>query len=93
MRVACAVAAAAAMLGTATAEEGGRAKIVAAERAAAARAAFSDDDVHRRCADFASWEEAQAHYDSEAPTDPDGLDPDSDGVACESLRLRVRPEL
>ena len=36
------------------------------------------------CADFATQEEAQAEYDSD-PTDPSGLDADSDGIACEEL--------
>lgn len=42
----------------------------------------------RDCADFATWEEAQAFYEqSGGPTaDPHSLDPDEDGVACESLR-------
>ncbi len=36
------------------------------------------------CADFATQEEAQAEYDSD-PSDPSGLDADSDGIACEEL--------
>jgi hypothetical protein len=36
------------------------------------------------CADFASQEEAQAVYDQDT-SDPNGLDADSDGVACEEL--------
>jgi hypothetical protein len=36
------------------------------------------------CADFATQEEAQAELDSD-PSDPNGLDADSDGVACEDL--------
>ncbi len=36
------------------------------------------------CIDFATQPEAQAVYD-EDPTDPNGLDADSDGVACETL--------
>ncbi|MFK5634946.1 MULTISPECIES: excalibur calcium-binding domain-containing protein [unclassified Ornithinimicrobium] len=35
------------------------------------------------CADFASQAAAQAHYMAN-PTDPDGLDADDDGVACEN---------
>lgn len=35
------------------------------------------------CADFASQAEAQAVFDAD-PTDPNGLDADGDGVACES---------
>lgn len=34
------------------------------------------------CSDFATQEEAQEHL---APGDPDGLDADSDGIACETL--------
>lgn len=34
------------------------------------------------CADFATQQEAQAEYDAD-PSDPNGLDADSDGVACE----------
>ena len=34
------------------------------------------------CADFATQQEAQAEYDSD-PSDPNGLDADDDGVACE----------
>lgn len=36
------------------------------------------------CADFATQEEAQAVFD-EDPSDPNGLDADSDGIACETL--------
>ncbi len=36
------------------------------------------------CADFATQEEAQAEYDLD-PSDPSGLDGDSDGIACEEL--------
>lgn len=36
------------------------------------------------CADFATQEEAHAEYDSD-PSDPSGLDADSDGIACEEL--------
>lgn len=34
------------------------------------------------CADFASQAEAQATFDAD-PTDPNGLDADGDGIACE----------
>ncbi len=34
------------------------------------------------CADFASQAEAQATFDAD-PTDPNGLDADNDGIACE----------
>ncbi len=36
------------------------------------------------CADFASQAEAQAVLDAD-PTDPNGLDADNDGIACETL--------
>jgi micrococcal nuclease len=36
------------------------------------------------CKDFSSQEEAQAYFESR-PGDPDGLDADGDGIACESL--------
>ena len=36
------------------------------------------------CADFATQEEAQAEYNLD-PSDPSGLDGDSDGIACEEL--------
>lgn len=34
------------------------------------------------CADFATQEEAQAEFDAD-PSDPNGLDADNDGIACE----------
>ncbi|MDP9478033.1 MAG: excalibur calcium-binding domain-containing protein [Actinomycetota bacterium] len=34
--------------------------------------------------DFATQEEAQAVYDQD-PSDPNGLDDDNDGIACETL--------
>ena len=36
------------------------------------------------CADFATQAEAQAEFDAE-PSDPNGLDADDDGIACEEL--------
>lgn len=36
------------------------------------------------CGDFATQEEAQAVLDAD-PSDPNGLDPDFDGVACQSI--------
>src|SRR5215212_5079155 len=36
------------------------------------------------CADFATREEAQAELDSD-PSDPNGLDADDDGIACEEF--------
>ena len=44
--------------------------------------AFAQDDLD--CADFATQEEAQAAVDAD-PSDPNGLDADSDGFACEEL--------
>lgn len=37
------------------------------------------------CKDFGSQEEAQAYFESRGSGDPDGLDRDNDGIACESL--------
>ena len=39
----------------------------------------------RDCADFDTQEEAQAYYESRGPGDPDRLDADDDGQACDSL--------
>jgi hypothetical protein len=39
----------------------------------------------RDCTDFASQEDAQKVYDDD-PSDPHRLDPDRDGVACETSR-------
>ena len=36
------------------------------------------------CADFDTQQEAQGEFDSD-PSDPSGLDADSDGIACEEL--------
>ena len=51
-------------------------------------AAASSSGGDRDCADFATWEEAQAFYEESGgpASDPHWLDPDEDGVACESLR-------
>lgn len=46
----------------------------------AVRAAQAQGDLD--CADFATQQEAQAEYDAD-PSDPNGLDADSDGSACE----------
>ena len=35
------------------------------------------------CSDFATQQEAQAEYDRD-PSDPNGLDRDDDGIACET---------
>lgn len=44
--------------------------------------AFAQDNLN--CDDFATQEEAQAEYDSD-PSDPNNLDADDDGIACEDL--------
>lgn len=44
--------------------------------------AAASDDLN--CSDFDTQEEAQDVFDDD-PTDPNGLDGDNDGVACESL--------
>lgn len=44
--------------------------------------AFAQDDLN--CADFATQEEAQAVFDAD-PSDPNQLDDDDDGIACEVL--------
>jgi hypothetical protein len=41
----------------------------------------------KNCSDFTYQEDAQAVYDA-VPGDPNGLDADNDGVACESLPKR-----
>lgn len=43
--------------------------------------ASAQDD--QNCADFASQADAQAHYRANT-SDPDGLDRDNDGIACEN---------
>ncbi len=42
------------------------------------------------CADFASQAEAQATFDAD-PSDPNGLDADGDGIACEEDGTGVTP--
>ena len=37
------------------------------------------------CADFDTHAEAQTYFEAVGPGDPNGLDRDGDGVACESL--------
>ena len=51
-------------------------------------AAAEAPDGDRDCGDFASWAEAQAFYEESGgpASDPHSLDPDRDGIACESLR-------
>ena len=38
------------------------------------------------CSDFDSWEEAQAACEANLPGDPNKIDIDQDGIACEALR-------
>ena len=48
----------------------------------------SGADGSYNCTDFDTQTDAQAYFDShngDTTTDPDGLDHDHDGVACESL--------
>lgn len=52
-------------------------------RSAPAYGGYSSGDLD--CSDFGSWEEAQEAYEDD-PSDPNGLDADGDGVACEALR-------
>jgi len=37
------------------------------------------------CADFATWDEANAVYQANLPGDPNDLDRDNDGIPCEGL--------
>lgn len=46
---------------------------------------YVPDGVDLDCSDFSSWEEAQAEYEADT-ADPNGLDGDYDGIACESLQ-------
>jgi Excalibur calcium-binding domain len=39
----------------------------------------------RDCSDFSSQAEAQAAFEADGPGDPENLDADGDGVACENL--------
>lgn len=41
----------------------------------------------RNCGDFLNWEDAQRNFQLDGPFDPNDLDRDNDGVACEVLRL------
>jgi len=50
--------------------------------------AFAQADLD--CGDFTYQEEAQAVYKRD-PSDPNGLDADNDGIACESLPPRPEP--
>ncbi|MBK3644565.1 excalibur calcium-binding domain-containing protein [Streptomyces sp. MBT33] len=50
-------------------------------------AAVAHAQSDRDCSDFVFQEEAQAVFDSD-PSDPDRLDADNDGIACEDLPHR-----
>lgn len=45
----------------------------------------SPSDIYN-CRDFDTWEEAQAVYEAGLPGDPNHIDMDEDGIACESLQ-------
>jgi hypothetical protein len=47
---------------------------------------FTDGRDKYSCRDFDSWEEAQAAYEANLPGDPNKIDIDGDGIACEALR-------
>ncbi len=53
-------------------------------------AAVAQEDQYD-CASFGSQESAQATYDAD-PTDPNNLDPDDDGMACEDYDYGVEGE-
>ncbi len=40
------------------------------------------------CASFGSWEEAQALFEANLPGDPNHIDTNGNGIACEDLRVR-----
>jgi hypothetical protein len=47
---------------------------------------FTDGRDRYNCKDFDSWEEAQAAYEANLPGDPNKIDIDRNGTACEALR-------
>jgi hypothetical protein len=47
---------------------------------------FTDGRDRYNCRDFDSWEEAQAAYEANLPGDPNKIDIDRNGIACEALR-------
>ncbi len=47
---------------------------------------FTDGRDRYNCKDFDSWEEAQAAYEANLPGDPNKIDIDRNGIACEALR-------
>lgn len=60
----------------------GAAALLASSLASSAAYAGTTGDLN--CSDFATQAEAQAEFDAD-PSDPNGLDRDSDGIACETL--------
>jgi len=65
-------------------------KIIAALAAVVvlAFAAAPAQAVDKDCSDFSSWRQAQHYYKKHGGPrqDPDRLDADRDGIACEDLR-------
>src|SRR4051812_2882259 len=51
--------------------------------------ANAQDD--QNCSDFATQQDAQAHFDQDK-SDPDNLDADNDGIACEALPDGLRED-
>lgn len=47
---------------------------------------FTDGRDRYNCKDFDSWEEAQTAYEANLPGDPNKIDIDRNGIACEALR-------
>ena len=47
---------------------------------------FTDGRDRYNCRDFDSWEQAQAAYEANLPGDPNNIDMDRNGIACEALR-------
>ena len=62
----------------------GIAVVVMAAASSFALAGTASAATDRDCTDFASQAEAQAAYDA-VPGDPERLDQDGDGIACETL--------
>lgn len=58
--------------------------IVLSGVAVATTFAAQDDEADLNCVDFETQEDAQAELDADA-TDPNGLDPNGDGIACALL--------
>ncbi len=51
----------------------------------AAQPIRNDRDLYN-CRDFETWEQAQAVFEANLPGDPNHIDMDQDGVACEALK-------